>query len=128
MKKITIALLALLIALGFAIKSCEACTDGHTPSIAEGELTFSATASSFVYEIENNDVVEKSYGIYSTNRDELIRVIRDFWGYPIVIEIDEVGEMTWNSHEDIPMGNVYAKQGRWFVYYEQNKGYMDLWR
>lgn len=81
------------------------------------------------------DIWEKvthTIGVQATNRDEMIRVFIESygaWADDSCVSIT-VGDYTeeYATPDEVPMGSIYLMRGNWLIYYEQNKGYMELWR
>ena len=70
-------------------------------------------------------------GIQATSRDDLIKYMLDNYGWKdetfIAITVGDYTE-EYTMPDDVPMGSIYLMRGNWLIYYEQNKGYQDLWR
>ena len=87
--------------------------------------------------LQIDPIVTHTIGIWAMSRDELIKVMKEFYGAwgegsfgEVIVLSIEVGDYTeeYPTPADVPMGSIYLMNGNWLIFYEQNKGYQDLWR
>ena len=80
--------------------------------------------------------IHRSYFCWrATNRRALIDHLKDMSciteekGYVLMLTLKASGEektIKYKTLEDIPHSPVYFKDGMWFIYYGNNRGYMSI--
>jgi len=99
----------------------------------EGTLQFDNATDSYMIDFEASNLTTTAsiewtcaYAVYAEDREALLNCFSDEV-YPLICNFNEYSEI-YETKEDIPYGNVYLMNGRWLIYYENNHGYMPIWK